>query len=627
MVGGDEDHRVVVEACGSHLVQQTPEEGVCVLRLQHVPLEGLVDQPLAARPVLAPEPGVAAAVDRVGAAVRQVARRPVRHRRVHEDQRRPRRRAVERGLRAREAERRVVGAQALDHLAQQLVARAARLDAGEPPLGLAAEAEPAAVDRRQPFAQVVGQQQVLGHDRQVVGERAEPRAHRRPGLRAQAGGAHVRDRLDDGELVAVAEQREEAARVVRRGRQVARLGQLAGELRRDRLRRAVGHSRRIAEPRRARREAGQVGEALGVDRAVARQRRHRQLVEQDEDDRRRGARGAAGRGRHLARRQQVRDRGDHEEEEEEDERRGGEEGEEGAHDGRSRVRHRERRAQRQGDPDGGDRARQQRRRAAAAPAPTPARRRARAEAPDPARAGSARPPTRGRRRPAAARARSRSRRRRCRTSCCRARRRTRRCRRAGRTAAGRRPAPTARRGAERWWSDARAALSRVLSRHEGHRPRGGERRPGGRRRAARRARADGDRHRRRAAVRARRPLRRPHRRGQRHDQARHARGRRRGRRPADRLQPARGRQPRERHARPQALARACDRAHQQPRVPGGVAGAGDRRRLHGLLRARDGERDLRPDRHPRRPADRRVRRRQGPDRRVRRARGMPARAR
>ena len=65
MVGGDEDHRVVVEACGSHLVQQPPEQGVRVLRLQHVPLEGLVDEPLAARPVLAPVPGVAPAMDRV----------------------------------------------------------------------------------------------------------------------------------------------------------------------------------------------------------------------------------------------------------------------------------------------------------------------------------------------------------------------------------------------------------------------------------------------------------------------------------------------------------------------------------------------------------------------------------
>ena len=39
------------------------------------------------------------------------------------------------------------------------------------------------------------------------------------------------------------------------------------------------------------------------------------------------------------------------------------------------------------------------------------------------------------------------------------------------------------------------------------------------------------------------------------------------------------------------LSRAGDRAHQQPRVSGGVARAGDRRRLHGLLGAGDRERD------------------------------------
>ena len=60
------------------------------------------------------------------------------------------------------------------------------------------------------------------------------------------------------------------------------------------------------------------------------------------------------------------------------------------------------------------------------------------------------------------------------------------------------------------------------------------------------------------------------------------------------------------------------RPHQQPGLPRSLARARDRRRLHGLLRARDRQRDLGDHRHPGRPPDRRVRRRQGPDRRVRR---------
>ena len=73
MVGGHEDHRVVVEAGGAQLVQQPANERVRVLGLQHVPPEDLVDLPLAVAPAAVVEPGVGAAVDRVLAAVGQEA--------------------------------------------------------------------------------------------------------------------------------------------------------------------------------------------------------------------------------------------------------------------------------------------------------------------------------------------------------------------------------------------------------------------------------------------------------------------------------------------------------------------------------------------------------------------------
>ena len=73
-------------------------------------------------------------------------------------------------------------------------------------------------------------------------------------------------------------------------------------------------------------------------------------------------------------------------------------------------------------------------------------------------------------------------------------------------------------------------------------------------------------------------------------------------RPADRVQPARGGQPRLRDARQAAVERADDRAHEEHRSTSRHGGARDRRRLHGLPRARDRERDRRHHRHARRPA-------------------------
>ena len=115
-------------------------------------------------------------------------------------------------------------------------------------------------------------------------------------------------------------------------------------------------------------------------------------------------------------------------------------------------------------------------------------------------------------------------------------------------------------------------------------------------------------------------LRRPHHRGRRDDEEGPDQGRRRRRGPVHRLQPARGGQPGQRDGRQAHVRRPHDHPHDQRRVPRGVARGPDRRRLHDLARARDGERGVGRPGHPVRTSHGRVRGRQGADRRVRRAR-------
>ena len=101
--------------------------------------------------------------------------------------------------------------------------------------------------------------------------------------------------------------------MVRRGRQIALLGQLAGQLRGHRLRRAVGDGRRVAVPRGPGGELGEVGEPrrsmpppgpISVDAGSSSSRMKTIGVEEL---------GPAA-GRRLAGPQQVRHRRDHEEE-------------------------------------------------------------------------------------------------------------------------------------------------------------------------------------------------------------------------------------------------------------------------------------------------------------------------
>ena len=107
-------------------------------------------------------------------------------------------------------------------------------------------------------------------------------------LAAQPLRAQRRDRLDDGQVVAAREQREEAARDGRaRSAAAPARGALAGELRGHRVGGQVVDRRGVAVPGRLAREPGEVGEQLGVDPPVGPiERRQRQLVEHDVHDRR-----------------------------------------------------------------------------------------------------------------------------------------------------------------------------------------------------------------------------------------------------------------------------------------------------------------------------------------------------
>ena len=186
MVGGDHDHRVVEQIAGAEGVEQPSQQPVDVLHLQDVTLEPLVDLPLRPRPVPAREPRVLLAVDRILAAVGQVAPRPVRERRVDEQQRRSRALTLERGDRALEPGRRVVAGEPREHVALQVrpsleLARVGHR-AGVEPL-------PDAIDGGKPLAQVGRQHQMLDDDLQVGLERPQPVHRPRPDVAAEPLGA------------------------------------------------------------------------------------------------------------------------------------------------------------------------------------------------------------------------------------------------------------------------------------------------------------------------------------------------------------------------------------------------------------------------------------------------------
>jgi hypothetical protein len=155
-----------------------------------------------------------------------------------------------------------------------------------------------AVDRGESAGEVGRQQQVALDDAQVGAQRAHTRGRRLdrpPG--ANLARANVGDRLERMDVVAAAQQGEDAARVLARGRQ-SRRGALSREDGGHRDEGAVGDRRRVAIPGGRRGEAAEVGIARGVDLpARVHQGDRRQLVEDDQDDRRVRPHGRAGHGR------------------------------------------------------------------------------------------------------------------------------------------------------------------------------------------------------------------------------------------------------------------------------------------------------------------------------------------
>ena len=226
VVGRDDDHRVVEQALRAQRVEQPADEPVDVLHLQHMAPEALVDLPLRPDPALAREPDVRRRARRVLAAVGQVAPRAVRQRRVHEHERRAPARPAERRDRLLEARGRVVPGEPREHVALEVRRRRAAR-AGRPGL---LEALPHAVDRRQVRAQV--RRAAAGAGRRSRGRTRASQAVRVSGRSTphSALGAEVRDRLDHDQVVAAREQREQAAGMLARRRQVAGARLLAGQL-------------------------------------------------------------------------------------------------------------------------------------------------------------------------------------------------------------------------------------------------------------------------------------------------------------------------------------------------------------------------------------------------------------
>ena len=139
---------------------------------------------------------------------------------------------------------------------------------------------------------------MLGDDAQIAGERAQPGPT--PGGRSCAHScsrADVGDRLDHGQVVAAAEQREQAPWMVVRP-SAARRAPAALPVNCAGTASAVSSATRrgVAVPGRARDELRQVREELGLEAAVGPlERRHRQLVEDDVHDRCRGPAGPGNR--------------------------------------------------------------------------------------------------------------------------------------------------------------------------------------------------------------------------------------------------------------------------------------------------------------------------------------------
>ncbi len=219
VVGEHHDQGVVVDALALEAPERLPQLPVGEARLEQmaelklvdlalvlVALPGdLRDRLLRARPVLPP--------------VRQVQPRHVREQRVLEVQRGAA--ALRRDLRDPVLEARVAIAREV-RARVRLVAVAGgggRVATGVAAPGPAAEVSPGLRDRRQVPLDAGRGHHVRVHQPEVLGHRAEPLHERLVEARvlAQVAGAYARRLLGHVHRVALAEQREDAVRVLRRG--------------------------------------------------------------------------------------------------------------------------------------------------------------------------------------------------------------------------------------------------------------------------------------------------------------------------------------------------------------------------------------------------------------------------
>ena len=133
----------------------------------------------------------------------------------------------------------------------------------------AAEVPPRAVDGRQLSRIPLREHQVQVDDAEVVCERADPvfrgRVARLRRVRAELLRAQVREPLDDLEVVAAAEEREQVLRMVAQDRKLVGLRELPVEDRRDRVLGVRMDGRRVPEPRRVAGERREVRPARAVD--------------------------------------------------------------------------------------------------------------------------------------------------------------------------------------------------------------------------------------------------------------------------------------------------------------------------------------------------------------------------
>ena len=178
---------------------------------------------------------------RAHVSVGRVEPRAVRHQKVQE---------VERRLRLRRPERRDEAVEVPHATDVEGVSVHLRELLGELARGVRPEVSPRLVDHRQAVLERGRREQVEIHDPRVAVQRGQARLGARTLALADLRRTESRLRLRDDHAIAARQEREQVVRIVLRGRQRAADRRVAGQDRRNRLRRRRRQRARVAEPRR-----------------------------------------------------------------------------------------------------------------------------------------------------------------------------------------------------------------------------------------------------------------------------------------------------------------------------------------------------------------------------------------